>query len=276
LATSSTLLAETHTDIARVSEALAMLTPRWTVRILLITADGPRRSSEIARALPGMPDSQLHLKLRALVGDGLLTRTKHGPRAVSYRHTERAAGLLPVLPHIVAWAEEHLEQTSDRLLPAIDQIEDTLTLLSARHIPAILWALKARGQATAAGLAATIVPASTGTGVYYPPLRQLLTDGLVDNDGPGRPYRLSEAGEGLAPVLAALSAWSAGRPLTEADRHPLWGRPAARSQRPAATPPRSAPARIPATTSPAWRPRDLFSHAPAARPAALPTAGPRR
>lgn len=44
---------DTNADIARVTEALAMITPRWNVRILLALADGPLRYTAISNKLPG-------------------------------------------------------------------------------------------------------------------------------------------------------------------------------------------------------------------------------
>ena len=126
------------------------------------------------------------------------------------------------------------------------------------------------------------MPSSDWTNVY-PPLRQLVADGLVETEGNGRPYRLSAAGDGLGPVLGALSAWSAGQPLSQAAQHPVWGHPQAQPAPKSwvSSQPRPVPAALPQTrtleTSPAWHNRDLFSHATPARPkAAIPAGGPRR
>ncbi|MFF0740565.1 winged helix-turn-helix transcriptional regulator [Streptomyces sp. NPDC004111] len=265
----------TDADIARVTEALAMITPRWNARILLALAGRPLRYSEVAAKMPWLQPGQLHPKLRHLCESGLVERTEYSGRHVTYEHTARGTALLPVLPLISTWAEAHLEE-SERPLPAIEQIEDGLTLLTRRHAAAILWVLKARQETSGRALAQTILPTGEWTNIY-PPLRQLVTDGLVDNPGTGQPYRLSAAGQGLAPVLAALSAWAAGRPLAQAAQHPLWGRP----QKPAASqwvsnPPRPIPAAAPDRTAAGYS-RDLFSH-PAARRVqpALPAGGPRR
>ncbi|MFF2567313.1 winged helix-turn-helix transcriptional regulator [Streptomyces sp. NPDC058084] len=275
---------DTDADIARVTEALAMITPRWNVRIMLALSGPPLRYSEIAAKVSWLQNGQLHPKLQSLCDAGLLQRTQHSPRHVTYGHTDRGAALLPVLPLIVTWAEKHLEQT-DRPLPAIEQIEDSLTLLTRRHAAAILWVLKSREEVSGRALARIVMPSSDWTNIY-PPLRQLVADGLVDTDGLGQPYRLSASGEGLAPVFGALSAWSAGHPLAQADRHPVWGRPGAeptperwvsnQSRLPA---PATAPAPVRAGQTPAltWQNRDLFSHSATARPkAALPAGGPRR
>ncbi|CAM5654252.1 MarR family transcriptional regulator [Streptomyces purpurascens] len=182
---------------------------------------------------------------------------------------------------IVTWAEEHLEK-ADRSLAAIEQIEDSLTLLTRRHAAAILWVLKSSEEVSGRALARIVMPSSDWTNIY-PPLRQLVFDGLVDTDGMGQPYRLSAAGDGLGPVLGTLSAWAAGQPLDQAAQHPVWGHPQAKpaprpwissQSRPAPT--ALPPARTP-HSPPAWHNGDLFSHAATARPkAAIPAGGPRR
>ncbi|AKN73707.1 MarR family transcriptional regulator [Streptomyces sp. PBH53] len=274
---------DTDADVARVTEALAMITPRWNVRILLALNGQPLRYSELADRLSWLRDGQLHPKVRQLCDAGLVERIEHSPRHVTYGATGRATTLLPVLPLIVTWAEQYLEKP-EQPLPAIDQVEDSLTLLTRRHAAAILWALKIRGEASGRALAMAVMPGSDWTNVY-PPLRQLVHDGLVATDGNGQPYRLSPAGDGLGPVLGALSAWSAGQPLTQAGQHPVWGNAQAapgqrmwlsshpRPQAPKATP---APART-SQMPRVWQRTALFSHAVPSRPlAALPTGGPRR
>ena len=272
---------DTDSDISRVTEVLAMITPRWNVRILLALSGPPLRYSELAAKVSWLQNGQLHPKLKSLCDAGLVERTEHTARHVTYGHTERGAALLPVLPLIVTWAEEHLE-TADRPLPAIEQIEDSLTLLTRRHAAAILWVLKVRKEVSGRALARIVMPSSDWTNVY-PPLRQLVADGLVDTEGVGQPYRLSAAGDGLGPVLGALSAWSAGQPLDQAAHHPVWGHSLAKTaSRPwVSSQSRPAPAAIPpprtGESALAWQNRDLFSHATVARPkAAVPAGGPRR
>lgn len=272
---------DTDTDIARVTEALAMITPRWNVRIMLALSGPPLRYSEVAAKMSWLQNGQLHPKLKSLCDTGLVERTEHSGRHVTYGHTERGAALLPVLPVIVTWAEEHLE-TAERPLPAIEQIEDSLTLLTRRHAAAILWVLKSREEVSGRALARIVMPDSDWTNVY-PPLRQLVTDGLVDTEGMGRPYRLSAAGDGLGPVLGTLSAWSAGQPLTQAAHHPVWGHPRVKSvPKPwVSSQSRPTPAGLPSgrkgEPAPTWHNRDLFSHATTVRPkTAIQAGGPRR
>ncbi|MGW3864717.1 winged helix-turn-helix transcriptional regulator [Streptomyces sp. NPDC005047] len=273
---------DTETDIARVTEALGMITPRWNVRIMLALSAGPMRYSELAAKVSWLHDGQLHPKVKALCDAGLVERTEHSPRHVTYAHTERGTALLPVLPVIFTWAGKYLEK-AERPLTAIEHIEDGLTLLTRRHAAAILWVLKTHQEVSGRALAQIVMPHSHWTNIY-PPLRQLVDDALVLTEGTGQPYRLSASGDGLAPVLGALSAWASGQPLNQAARHPVWGSPQAG---PAAKPWISSPSRtassLPsATRAPeaapaAWQSRDLFSHAMTTGPkTALPTGGPRR
>ncbi|NJQ03361.1 winged helix-turn-helix transcriptional regulator [Streptomyces zingiberis] len=274
-------------DIARVTEALHMITPRWNVRILLVLNEPPQRYTQVATKLPYLHSGQLHPKIRSLCDAGLLERTEHSAHYVTYGLTQRGRQLLPVLAAIAAWAEEHLEQP-EQPLSAIEQIEDSLTLLTRRQAPAILWVLKARQEASARALARLVIPDGYWTSIY-PPLRQLIDDGLVVTAGKGQPYRLSPSGDGLGHVFGALSMWAAGRPVDHAPRHPLWGRPdpstmtapgtwvshPSRLLVPSARP---APAvQTQPVHRPAWQNGDLFSHATPARPIpALLAGGVRR
>ncbi|MEU9397767.1 helix-turn-helix domain-containing protein [Streptomyces sp. NPDC048324] len=270
-------------DVARVTEALHMITPRWNVRILLALNKPPQRYTQIANKLPYLHSGQLHPKIRSLCDAGLIERTEHSAHHVTYGLTQRGRQLLPVLAAIAAWAEEHLEKP-EQPLSAIEQIEDSLTLLTRRQAPAILWVLKARQEASARALARIVIPDGYWTSIY-PPLRQLIDDGLVVTAGKGQPYRLSPGGDALGHVFGALSMWAAGRPMDHAARHPLWGRPDRRAMtapgtwvshqsRLAVPSARPAPAvQTQPAHRPAWQNGDLFSHATPARPIPAPLAG---
>ncbi|MEV5878036.1 helix-turn-helix domain-containing protein [Streptomyces sp. NPDC052101] len=289
----------TMNDLSRVTETLEMLAPRWTAWVLMTLSAQPLRYAEIKTRLALLDDGQLHPRLRRLTDAGLVERTEYAPRHVTYGLTTRGRELMPVLTVIAAWGNEFLtkelvrnkttgEVEPEPIAPA-QNIEDALTLLSPRHTTSLLWALKARGTATAKALAAEAMP-GYGLPAVYKPLERIVDDGLVTAtaDGSGaRSFRLSVSGQGLAPVFQALSAWAAGRPLAEAGSHPLWGISTAPSQtrsgpwltnqsRVPVPPAPAAPApavRVPAAT--AWKGSDLFSHQIPARPIA-PAGGPRR
>ncbi|AZM56361.1 hypothetical protein DMA15_30365 [Streptomyces sp. WAC 01529] len=295
----------TQVDVQRVTESLEMITPLWSVWILMTLSAQPLRYAEIKPRLSWLNDGTLHPKLRRLADAGLVERTEVAQGHVTYGLTGRGADLMPVLTVIAAWGEEHLEkplvQNKDtgqlepltQVAPA-QNIEDTLALIGPRHATAILWVLKARGATSAKALAAAAMPGYRLSNIY-PQVDRLVEDGLVRKDG--RAYELTSNGHALAPVYRALAAWAAGRPL--ADTHPVWGQapaaaqtqsgpwlttqprvpapatPASATTTPAlTTQPPSTPA--PATPHTAWKPGDLFSHQIPVRPLALPQAGGQR
>ncbi|MFI1886007.1 winged helix-turn-helix transcriptional regulator [Streptomyces jumonjinensis] len=270
-----------HADLSRVIESLGMLTPRWNARILITLAGRPLRYTEIKSRMPWLQDGQLHPKLRWLSDAGLVERTEHGVRHVTYGLSARGRDLMPVLAVISVWGDAHLEKATPTAAGAqtastVQDIEDSLVLISYRHATPILWSLQARGAAGATAIAADAMPGQRLSAVY-PRLRQLVDDRLVDTDAERTDYRLSSPGRALAPVYRALSAWAAGRPLADAATHPVWGHPPAPSQSAtgmwastAKTPP--APQTTPAAQ---WRAGDLFSHQAPAR-AGAPAGGHRR
>ncbi|MER5786403.1 helix-turn-helix domain-containing protein [Streptomyces mobaraensis] len=286
-------------DLSRVTETLEMIAPRWSVWVLMTLAEQPLRYAEIKPKLPWLADGQLHPRLRKLTDAGLVERTAYAPRHVTYGLTDRGAELLPVLTVIAAWGNTHLEKNlvlnaktgelEPERIPAADNIEDALALLTPRHATPLLWALKARGAASVRELAAEAMPGYS-LSTAYPPLRQLIDDGLVEVTDTSA-FRLSTTGQALASVYGALSAWAAGRPVTAASAHPLWGQALSPSQGRTGTwvthhtrlpaPPTTAASAAPAalaTQRPAarWQPGEIFSHQIPARPIAPPPAGGHR
>ncbi|WP_254650154.1 helix-turn-helix domain-containing protein [Streptomyces sp. GbtcB7] len=284
----------TLNDLSRVTESLQMLAPSWSVWVLMTLSSQPLRYTEVKAKLVLLADGQLHPKLGKLVDAGLVERTEHTPRHVTYGLTRRGADLIPVLPALATWGDTHLEKplvrnkTTGELqpqpIPVAQHIEDTIALISPRHSTPLVWALKTRGPASAKALAAEVMPHYSLSRVY-PPLRRVIDDGLAEVTPDGE-FQLSASGRALAPVYQALSAWAAGRPLT--DVHPLWGQaltpaqarpgPWLTTQSRQPTPPAVAapalPAKTPATP---WQASDLFSHQIPARPLAIsPAGGPRR
>jgi DNA-binding HxlR family transcriptional regulator len=269
------LSAEAAVDVDRVTEALGMITPRWSVRILLALSGGPLRQAEVKAAVPQASSSQVHGKIEGLCAAGIVTRTEHSSHHVTYENTSRVPQLLAVLPTLANWSQEHLE-SPQRELSQVEHVEDALALLTRRHTAAILWTLKSRGPSSGRALAALVMPHTSWTNIY-PPVRQLLDDGLVDHEGTGSAYRLTEAGDALSPTLAGLSMWASGRPLSQAATHPVWGWTARTAPEPAeaARAHRSAPPTT--STPPPWKRTALFSHSTAqGRLDAAVAGGPRR
>ncbi|PKV84284.1 winged helix-turn-helix transcriptional regulator [Streptomyces sp. TLI_146] len=293
----------TQVDVARVTESLEMIAPLWNVRILMTLSTQPLRYAEVKPRLPWLNDGTLHPKLRKLSDAGLVERTEVAQGHVTYGLTARGTDLIPVLTVIAAWGETYLEtplvknKDTGKLEPLAQvapaqNIEDALALISPRHATPILWALKERGASSAKALSAATMPSHRLSNIY-PQVDRLVADGLVRKED--RAYELTITGHALAPVYRALSAWAAGRPLADADTHPLWGTVAVaqlatsgpwlttQPRVPAPAPPAPAAAHPALSTEPAatpaaaWKGGDLFSHQIPARPITLPQAGgPRR
>lgn len=92
-------------------DLLALLAGRWTPHVLLACMDRPRRFSELGRALPQVSRRMLTYTLRSLETAGLLTRTVHPNRAVTYEATPMAGELRGALTDLAAWAIRHRHLT---------------------------------------------------------------------------------------------------------------------------------------------------------------------
>ncbi|SEO73890.1 transcriptional regulator, HxlR family [Actinacidiphila rubida] len=278
-------------DLDRVTQALDMLAPRWSVWTLMSLSEQPLRYTEIKPRLALLADGQLSPRLKALTADGLVAREAVSARNVAYGLTDRGQAIAPVLRALVEWGDARLEKRKvpskslpgmwePERIPAAQNAEDTLALITARHITATMWGLRAAGTATGSELAA-ILPGALTAGRLYAPLGQLVDDEFAERTG-SRGYRLTDHGRSLGPVFRALSAWAAGRPATSARKHPIWTmeepqqegpvRPAA-PRRPVSLAGVTIPAPGPAlSTAPGpgakWRPGDLFSHGGTAAPLA--------
>lgn len=78
-----------------VEEAMRLLGGRWRIVLLSYLMAGPKRFSEIRRAVPNISQRMLTLDLRALEEAGLLTRTIYAevPVKVEYRLTDEGLRL---------------------------------------------------------------------------------------------------------------------------------------------------------------------------------------
>ena len=101
-------------EVCPLSEALAMLSGKWKMRILCgLTVDGTLRYSEIQKRVSGITPAVLSSSLKELETDGLITRNYHSeiPVRVEYALTERGKELRPILHRLAHWSlQEPLEE----------------------------------------------------------------------------------------------------------------------------------------------------------------------
>ncbi len=95
---------------AALARAFDLLGRRWTGVVLGNLSEGPAGFRELARAIDGISDSMLSLRLSDLTAAGLVTRTvgEGPPLSVAYALTDAGQALIPALAQISSWAEEHL------------------------------------------------------------------------------------------------------------------------------------------------------------------------
>jgi DNA-binding HxlR family transcriptional regulator len=89
---------------------LSVIDGRWKGTILWRLLDGPMRTSELQRNIPGITERMLIRHLKELVADGVLERTQErgASRRVIYSISEYGMTMVPVLEEICRWGRVHL------------------------------------------------------------------------------------------------------------------------------------------------------------------------
>jgi len=84
---------------------------KWSVLVMGLLGSGPRRYSDLRRAIDGISQRMLTLTLRSLERDGLVTRTvtPTSPPRVDYELTPVGETLSTEVSSLIRWAERHRE-----------------------------------------------------------------------------------------------------------------------------------------------------------------------
>jgi DNA-binding HxlR family transcriptional regulator len=100
-----------HNSCVAVREVLNRVGDKWSVLIVQLLADGPKRFSELRRAVEGISQRMLTLTLKGLERDGLVTRTVYPtiPPRVEYELTEVGRTLRKPIQALAKWAQENRE-----------------------------------------------------------------------------------------------------------------------------------------------------------------------
>jgi len=82
---------------------------KWSLYIVVMLANGPRRFNELKRGIDGISQRMLTLTLRGLERDGLITRTMFPtiPPRVDYELTDMGRTLLEPVMALVNWANKN-------------------------------------------------------------------------------------------------------------------------------------------------------------------------
>lgn len=93
---------------------LARIGDKWSVLVVLLLIDGPKRFSELKRSIGSISQRMLTLTLRGLERDGLVTRTVTPtiPPRVGYELTELGHSLREPMKAIGGWAFDNHQKIS--------------------------------------------------------------------------------------------------------------------------------------------------------------------
>jgi DNA-binding HxlR family transcriptional regulator len=110
-------MTDVHPVCVRFHAAIELIGTRWTGAVLRALFTGQHRYAQIKAAIPGVSDTMLAQRLRALQEQELVERRvlSTTPVQVEYHLTQRGLELEPVLESIITWAHKWIplpEETS--------------------------------------------------------------------------------------------------------------------------------------------------------------------
>jgi DNA-binding HxlR family transcriptional regulator len=92
-------------------QVLDLIADKWTVLIIFLLADEPKRFSELRRSINGISQKMLTQTLRSLERDGLVTRTVYPevPPRVEYQLTPLGKTLRSPIQAVISWSETYID-----------------------------------------------------------------------------------------------------------------------------------------------------------------------
>jgi DNA-binding HxlR family transcriptional regulator len=101
-----------HADCSKVSQVLARIGEKWSMLIVMLLRDGPRRFNEIKRSTGGISQQMLTRSLRGLERDGMITRKTYptSPPQVEYSLTGLGHSLSEPVTAFGLWVQKHLPE----------------------------------------------------------------------------------------------------------------------------------------------------------------------
>ncbi len=95
-----------------IDAALSVIDGRWKGTILWRLCDGPMRTAELRRSIPGITERMLIRHLHELVDAGIIERddARTVPPCVHYSISEYGMTLAPVLERLCDWGRKHMQR----------------------------------------------------------------------------------------------------------------------------------------------------------------------
>lgn len=102
-------------ECQKVSKVLSRIGDKWSVLVIMMLRDRPRRFNELKRGIEDISQRMLTLTLRNLERDGLVSRTVTPsiPPRVDYALTEMGHSLAEPVQALGAWAFAHIERIGE-------------------------------------------------------------------------------------------------------------------------------------------------------------------
>ncbi len=99
-------------DCQHVGPILSHIGDKWSIFVVTVLGDGPRRFNDIKRSVQGISQRMLTLTLRNLERDGLVTRTVFPtiPPRVDYELTKLGQSVRAPVLVLVEWIQTHLPE----------------------------------------------------------------------------------------------------------------------------------------------------------------------
>ncbi|MFC6378363.1 winged helix-turn-helix transcriptional regulator [Tatumella terrea] len=93
-------------------EILDLIADKWSLYIIIMLRNGPRRFNQLRRDVEGISQRMLTLTLRGLERNGLVTRTMYPtiPPRVEYELTKLSATLLTPVMGLVVWVDSNKDK----------------------------------------------------------------------------------------------------------------------------------------------------------------------
>jgi DNA-binding HxlR family transcriptional regulator len=98
-----------HSDCRPVNELLSRIGDKWSVLVVMLLGDEPKRFNEMRRLIGGISQRMLTLTLRGLERDGFVRRTVYPtvPPRVEYTLTPLGRSLREPISRLGEWAFAH-------------------------------------------------------------------------------------------------------------------------------------------------------------------------
>ena len=125
--------------LQNVAPVLHRIGDKWSVLIVMMLSDGPKRFNQLKREIDGISQRMLTLTLRGLERDGLVTRTVTPsiPPRVDYELTELGQSLREPVMALGDWAIAHIDcirAAQERFDDAQEKSEAALAFPNPRQL----------------------------------------------------------------------------------------------------------------------------------------------